>query len=299
VLALTAAAPLPDRGVFRWQFEVGRFHVFEQVTDTEQEISVMGQQIKQTQLQVARIRLTPLRAVGAGRWLLGLRIEGMKLEIDIGGQKTSFDSDTPNPGGPLADLFKALVGADLQLDYDRARGVIGVGGREELLKRLAKVDANLRPVLEAAFSEHALKELGAQLLPPLPIQRARTGDSWDRRSATDLGPIGRYTSTTKFTYAGLDAGRERYRVEVLDFRHTAPEKAAGQAQLPFQIKASDLKGKGAGEIVFDRERGRLERAEQRLTMEGSLTIDIGGNETKIDLKQQQTVTVRPRQAERK
>jgi hypothetical protein len=293
LLALTAGAPLPDRSIFRWQFEPGRSLVFEQTSEVEQEMTVNGATLTQSQQQVFRLRLTPVRDLGNDRWILAFQVEGCRMEIKMQGNTFSFDSDKPDPNSPLAGFFKALVGTELRLTYDRAQGIVAVEGREALLRRLADVDATLRPMLGAILTEESMKEMGAQVLPTLPVQRARVGESWDRKSTLEMGPIGRYLTSTKFTYASSEGGQEYYRVDVQDIRFQPPDPMVKPGALPFQVKESDLKGKGSGEILFDRNRGRLAASSQKITLEGSLTISIGAAEQKLDLKQVQRVTLRP------
>ena len=80
-------------------------------------------------------------------------------------------------------------------------------------------------------------------------------------------------------------------MDVAEFRYRAPTQAA--EALPFKIVDAELKGTGReGEMLFDRERGRVIRFESHMSLAGRLTIDIGGQETKVELQQEQKNTVR-------
>ena len=62
---------------------------------------------------------------------------------------------------------------------------------------------------------------------------------------------------------------------------------------PFKIKAAKLESKNAtGTILFDNEKGRLDSSDMKLTLEGKLTIEIGGMTTEVDLNQEQDTKVK-------
>src|SRR5262249_3054780 len=79
---------------------------------------------------------------------------------------------------------------------------------------------------------------------------------------------------------------------VTKLEYIAPDPK-GQPQLPFKITKANLNSKKAtGFILFDPKEGRVVSSEMDLDLEGTLTIEIGGTETKVDLKQSQKTTVR-------
>ena len=72
--------------------------------------------------------------------------------------------------------------------------------------------------------------------------------------------------------------------------YKAGESTAGG--LPFKITSADLKSKTAGgSILFDPIKGRVEKSSTNLTVDGSLTIEIGGQSTKVVLSQTQDTIV--------
>ena len=183
-LALTTAAPLPPRPIYQWKFETGRTFYLELSTDTKQEMTVMGSKIVQTQSQVFTFSLMPEQQLPDGTWLVRQKIVGVQ-------------GDTP-----LAELMRGIVGAEFVLTLDRAKGVVAISGREEFLRRLGDVRAEMKPLLQTILTDEALKEMNGQTFAALPERNVTRGDSWLRRSRTDLGPIGLYETTHRYTYTG-------------------------------------------------------------------------------------------------
>src|SRR5688500_6757620 len=86
------AAPVPDDPVIcRWKLEKGKTFYQQVTSDTRQEMKVAGQNIVQTQKQTFVYSWTPLRQEGAN-WVLRQRIDDLQMEIDIGGNKITYDS---------------------------------------------------------------------------------------------------------------------------------------------------------------------------------------------------------------
>jgi hypothetical protein len=292
LIALTVSAPLPPKPAYQWKFEPGRTFYLEMTTDTRQEMSVLGQKIPQTQSQVFVFSLTPERQLPDGTWLLRQRIVGVRFSMDLGGTKLEYDSArADNAKNPLADFMANVVGADFGLQLERTKGVVAVEGRERFLARLGDASPEMKVLLQTILTDDALKEMCGQVFTALPDRPVYRGDSWQRRSRYDLGPVGLYESTHRYTYTGLRGSNESFKVEVMDVRYEPP--ARGASGLPFKVVNADLKGTGHdGEMMFDRGRGRVVQIASGLTLEGSLTIDIGGQETKLELKQDQKTTVR-------
>ena len=117
-------------------------------------------------------------------------------------------------------------------------------------------------------------------------------ETWTKESKLSLGPIGGYKSTLKYTYDGQDdKNKDLAKIKLeTTLNYEAPtEPTEG---LPFKIKDAKLTSKNAkGEIQFDVKKGRLEKSNQSLELEGELNIEIGGMTTKVELKQKQDTTI--------
>ena len=73
--------------------------------------------------------------------------------------------------------------------------------------------------------------------------------------------------------------------------YTAPAETS-QGGLPFKIKSAALKSNSeAGQVVFNPTKGRLEKFNQKLSLSGQLSIEIGGQSTNVDLSQTQESSI--------
>ena len=91
-------------------------------------------------------------------------IEGVQMEIDIGGNKINYDSTKEaTANNPLADYFKSLVGSkfEIELEMEPGKGVkvTKMTGREEFVRKLVAANPQMKALLDTILSEAALKEM--------------------------------------------------------------------------------------------------------------------------------------------
>src|SRR5262249_41556674 len=151
----------------------------------------------------------------------------------------------------------------------------------------------MEPLLKRILSDDALKQMAEPtfgLVPPTPVKQ---GASYTKQSKLNLGPIGSYETTFTYTYEGKDEkGLEKLKVGTA-LTYTAPPPQETGEGLPFKIKEAKLTTKeGSGEVRFDAAKGRLESSTVKLVLEGNMIIEIGGQSTPVDLRQEQTTTVK-------
>src|SRR5579864_4798018 len=123
----------------KWKFEKGKSFYQELTTETTQKMTVMGQTINQPQKVTFFLSWTPVDQDKEGNWTVKQKIEGLKMEIDIAGNKLPYDS-TKDQGStsPLYDFFKSLVGSEFTLTIDKGMKISKIEGRDEFLKKLVK-----------------------------------------------------------------------------------------------------------------------------------------------------------------
>jgi hypothetical protein len=290
LVGLTTAAPLPPRAVFGWKFVPGRPIRQEMVTDTQQKMVVAGQTIEQTQKQTFIFVSTPEKKLPDGTWLIRQKIEAIRMSIDIGGNKVEYDSAKKGEANPLAEFFDALLTVEFRMRLDAERGIVGVEGREEFVEKLAKASPQMKPLLQTILTDEALKEMGAQTF-AAPPPTLKVGEAWERASRLELGPIGTYAGKYRYTPIKSQGSMQTYRLDTVDFRYHPPQ---GDFEgLPFKIKAADLRAETThGEIQYNLARGRVERITHRLSLNGTMNIEIGGQVTEVKLEQMQTTTCR-------
>jgi hypothetical protein len=260
-------------------------------TTTDQTMKVQGMDVIQKQKQTFYIKWSPQKAE-KGKWVVKQRIVGVKMSIDIGGNKIDYDSTVPQPNNPMTEFFKALQKLDLTFTINQSDMKIEkIEGNKEFIAELGKTNPQMEPLLKSILSEDALKKMAEPTLFAFPPEGKLSKKTWERTSNLDLGPIGTYKTDYKFTAAGKGGkNKDLDKIGVKASMVYAPPMDSGG--LPFKIKAGKLEGKdGTGEALFNPKLGRFDSYTMKMKLEGKLTIDIGGMVTEVDLTQDQTATV--------
>jgi hypothetical protein len=279
----------------KWKFEAKKPFYQKMTTTTEQTMKVMNNDVKQTQKQTFYFSWTPVEQKG-DTWTIKQKIEGVAMDIDIGGSKIQYDSTKESTAtNPLGEFFKALVGAEFTLTLDTKKmEVTKVEGREKFLADLVKANPQMKPLLDQILSEKALKEMAEPTFAVVPDKAVTKGDKWTKKSTLDMGPIGKYENTYTYTYEGKDPKDNKLDKIKVDTQLTykEPGDVAGVGGLPFKIKSADLKStKASGEVLFDESKGRVQSSKSEMELSGKLSIEIGGQTTTVDLSQTQKTDV--------
>jgi Family of unknown function (DUF6263) len=284
----------------KWKFEKDKVFWQEMTTTTKQSMKVMGTDVKQDQTQTFWFSWKPVEQKPDGSWAIEQTIEGVKMSIDIGGNRVEYDSTNPNPtANPLSDFFKALVGSKFTLTVSPTFQVTKIEGREAFVKKLVIANPQMQALLEQILSEKALQEMADPTFAVVPPKEVKKGENWSKESKLEMGPIGRYENTFKYTYDGKNADAKEEKDKKLDkikvettLKYFPPSDPAAGSTLPFRIKSANLASTNAGgTILFDNEKGRIASSDMSLQLKGDLQIEIGGQTTKVDLDQTQTTKV--------
>jgi hypothetical protein len=261
-------------------------------TNTTQKMKVMGQDVTQVQEQKFYIEWTPLPKDKDGNFEVKQKVKAVKMKIDIGGNTINFDSTADpakQPKNPMTDFFNALLKQELVFVVSPNMEIKAIKGRDEFIKSLSETNPAIKTLLDTIMKESALKQMAEPTWWAVP----RGEKTWTRNSKLELGPIGDYDTTFKFTDEGADGSnkdREKIKIEA-DLKYTAPPK--DRTGLPFTIKSAKLESKGgSGEAIFDRTTGRIASSKLTMQLEGNLQIEVGNMATDISLNQTQTSTTR-------
>jgi hypothetical protein len=270
----------------------------EMTTKTKQVMKVMQMEVTQNQDQTFWVKWTPQKRSDK-QLVVKQTITDVKMDIEIGGNKISYDSTAKDqPANPLTDFFKALKGAEFTIyinddpQSDKFMTVTKVEGREMFVKNLAAANAQLQPLLNSILSDDALKSMAEPAFGVIPPKGVVPPDKkWKRESKLDMGPIGTYDTTYHYTYKGSE--KEMAAIDVdTTLKYSAP-KDAKKDGLPFKIVKADLASKeGKGVVHFDLVKGRVNDSKMDLKLEGKLTIEIGGMTTDVELTQTQTAELK-------
>jgi hypothetical protein len=262
-------------------------------TKTNQVMNVSGMKNVQNQEQTFWYEWIP-EGTKDGKYVVKQKILGLKMDIDIGGNKIAFDSgEKDQKKNPMTQFFKALEKAEFTITIDpKTMKVTEVKGVKELVDNLSSVNAAMKPLLEKILSEDAMKQMAAQFLSVVPPDGVVPKDkTWGGKEETlDMGPIGAYKTTNKYTLKGTDKGIADIHVTT-NLKYVPPaDNAAGG--LPFKIeKGSNLESKkgSEGDIQFDKQNGRVKSSKLKVILKGNLKINIAGTTVPVDLDQTQDV----------
>jgi hypothetical protein len=279
-----------------WKFEKGKTFYQTMTTKTKQTMKVMNNDVNQTQEQTFYFSWTPVSQEGDS-WVLEQKILGVKMDIDIGGSPIKYDSTSTaanNTSNPLTEFFKALVGSTFKITLNtKTLKVTKIEGREEFIKKLVNANPQMKPLLDQILSENALKEMAEPTFAVVEEKPIAKGDNWKKETTLEMGPIGKYNNKYTYTYEGTDdkTKLDKIKVETV-LTYKEPAEVAGVGGLPFKIKSADLKSSNAnGTIYFDAKAGRVAKSDQSLDLKGDLSIEIGGQTTKVELSQTQKTEV--------
>jgi len=270
----------------------------EMTTKTKQVLKVMQMEVTQNQSQTFWVSWTPQEKKD-GNLVVKQKIVGVLMDIEIGGNKISYNSlEKEQPANPLTDFFKALKDAEFTVTInddpksDKYMTVVNVEGRKDFIKKLASANTQLEPLLQSILSDDALKSMAEPAFGVIPPKGEMPPDKkWTRESKLDMGPIGSYDTTYTCTYKGKNNSLAEIDVAT-NLKYAAPKEAKKDG-LPFKILKADLASKeGKGVVHFDLEKGRVNDSKMDLKLEGKLTIEIGGMTTEVELSQTQTAELK-------
>jgi hypothetical protein len=291
------AVPVPDRPdgqLLKFTaFDVGARPFYQEVmTETNQLMKLMGQEVRQIQKQTFYIKWTPKARDREGNFVVTQEIVAVKMDLDIGGNKIVYDSTlAQQPQNPMADFFRALLQQKLTYTVSPTLKIQKIEGWDDFLNGVAAKNPAMKQMLQVLINEQALGQMVEPTWFAVPIKAVNPGESWTRQSKIGLGVIGNYETTHRFTYQGQDASRLDKIKIVADLKYTAPVQ--GQGGLPFVIKRANLASKGStGEARFDRAKGRIDSSTMTMKLEGDVSIEVGGMVTDIFLTQEQVSTTR-------
>jgi Family of unknown function (DUF6263) len=278
--------------VLKWKFEKDKTFYQTMTTTTKQTMKVMNNDVTQNQKQTFWFSWKPLE-VTADKVVLEQKIENVAMDIDIGGSKISYDS-TKKEGAasnPLGDFFKALKDSTFKITLDPKTGkVTDVEGRDAFITKLTAANPQMKSLLDQILSKDSLKEMAEPTFAVMPEKEGAT--EWKKTTTLDMGPIGKYENTYNYKIEGTEGKLVKIKVDT-NLTYKAPaDNATGSSGLPFKIKSADLKSSNAGgTITFDTEKGRVAKSNTKIELKGKLSIEIGGQQTVVDLSQTQESTV--------
>jgi hypothetical protein len=261
-----------------WKFTEGEKFYTEEISDNKQQISIMGQDIKMA-TKTTNITSYTVKRVAGGAVTMEMKVEHMEVKAD----NNMF-------GGGMEKMQEKMQGATFTFTLDGGK-VTKFSGHEEFLKRLSDGDEMIAKFGKMIFTEDLLKKGVEEAFTNLPTRAVNRGDKWNKDKTLPMGPLGNIKMKNEYTYKGDEAdGSLLTYTGTLNWQ--APKEGAGFGDL-FKISKANFKSDNVrGSIVFDAKAGRLVRSSNSMTMSGTMTIDVMGNELEMSMTQDTTSTLR-------
>jgi hypothetical protein len=291
------AIPAYGQAKLEWKFKEGVPFYQEITTTTKQEMKIAQQTINQTQTQTFWFSWKPTKFDKDKKtWTIVQKIEGVKLDIQIGGNTISYDSSKEaGQSNPLAEFFKQLVDSEFTITVDENMKIKGkIEGKDKFIDKLTKANAQMEALLKEILNDDAFKQMVDPTFSALPTADELKKKEWTREATLNMGPIGKYKTKYAYKYEGKDPSKKDLdKISVTaKLEYTKPD-AKAVSSLPFKIEDAKLESKkSSGTIQFDTKEGRIAGSTMDLEIAGTLKIAIGGMTTEVALTQTQTVTVK-------
>jgi hypothetical protein len=264
-------------------------------TKTTQKMTVMSMKHEQVQNQTFWFSWTP-KEKKDGKYTVVQKILGVKMDIDIGGNKISYDSTAKDaPKNPMSEFFKALIDQEFTIIIGKDKAgkyqVEEVKGVGNLVNKLGNINPQMTQLLKQILTEDTIKQMAEPMLGVIPPNGTPpAGGNWTNTNTLDMGPIGKYTTKNKYTIE--EKGKEKVKDQVpikveTDLTYAAPQAGEKNA-LPFKILSAKLASKDSGgTIVYNTDKGRVESADMKINLAGDLNIEIANMQTTVALDQVQ------------
>ena len=280
VLVVLAGAAASVRGQARpeWKFKKGDSFTVETRQSQKQNVEIMG----------APVAMDVETTTKATFKVLDLTKDGPLLEQRI--DSVVVDSKGGFGGGGMDKMAEQLKGATFRFTLGPDGKVVKLDGYEEFIKKVGGGGDLTDKMVRATLTEDAVKQMAGEAFGFLPTEEEFKKGKWQRKVTVPLGPLGSFAAEHNYTLG--KTSKDEVEIDVASTMTYSPPKEGAAAGL-LKITAGSLKAEGAkGKIRFDPNAGRLLGQKSELTMEGSLTIDVGGMGVNMKLKSEQKTEVK-------
>jgi hypothetical protein len=277
LLALAAAPAAAEEVTLEWKWKKGDSFRYRMTQDQKQAlVGPENQQASQQQVFVWRQDVEEVSPEGVATVLT--TYESVKLEMDLGTGKTTYDSTKPEDKekaaqNPMIKPVAALVGERFTFKIDRAGNVLEVTGIDRIMEKVLAGTTRKSP--KGFLSDEAMKTMLEQSFHALPEKPVKPGDRWERSLVQKIPVLGAVQYDTHYALAALESmgGEEAAKIGIeMKIVHKPAEKPDPDNPFSamFDIKMAD--GTGRGELSFGREKGRILKQVLETTLE--MTIDM-------------------------
>jgi hypothetical protein len=298
LFCLSTLAVAQERAELRWRFEPERTFYQEITIDGRQTTTAKGMQVPIRVLQTLHVAWTPVQMRPDHAWVIRQQILALSMVVQANGKQVTYDSANPSAAPKeLADSIEPLIGAEFLFTISPEMKKLLVAGLRELFSRMNQLNPHVRQVMEGLLSEASLRQLSDQTFAVLPAGPVATGNRWVVENRAPLGPLGSFAVQNIFTYEGTvprtdGAWGKLHRIR-LDTAYGQYEPAPVAAGAASKVKSFNLTGSHAqGVFFFDADKGRIDSAQQDVSLTGNLTIESNGQVQEVETQQEHKITIR-------
>ena len=290
-----AAAPAAaqEKATLRLNLKPGQTYVTSSTTKQQitQTIAGNAQEMSQTFTFTYSFKPSKVEADGTIRGTYKYDAVAVKMQSPAGPVEYDSARDKAAPANPMAKPFAALVGKELQVAMTPRGEIKEVKGADKILaavlESMGDLPAPVREMakgqMEAQFGEAALKENFEQMTAIYPEKPVAVGESWDTEQKITAGmPM---TVNTKYTLKSLSGGKAT--LDVSATMKTDPDAPSGI--LPGA--KFGLEGTQTGSLVVDQATGWIESGAIKQSMDGKMSMDVGGQQMEIPMKIKSDATI--------
>jgi hypothetical protein len=203
--------------------------------------------------------------------------------------RANFGKADPMSRSTYAAALKNIVGTTLKYELNEDNQVISfVGGNASKKAISVGLPDSKGFVLTSLIDDDGWKELAAITFFHPPAQAKQ----WKTQFYHDWKPLGSWAGET--TYA---TGRRRGKGQIYTYQHEMKyrppsDKAEKATSLPFALNTAEFSPvRSAGQIMYDKARGRMSQAEEQFHVQGIVTATVLGQAAKIQLEERQAFLI--------
>lgn len=295
-LATLIAAPALAQVKLERKILEGKSTTVDTTTRMEQKLTIAGMDIETTSDTQASLKVTTGKRDADGKLKAEEKFDSLQVQIKAAGSEYLFDSKNPDKTGssPLESIRKlhqVQARSKTTKVFDKENKLVGIEFEEDLLNGL---DDTAKTLVQGQLDPEKMKKSANEESERIPATLINKGDSWDHTTKANLGAGQVMTIVTKYTYDGeIEKGGRK--LDKIIFKVNSVDLAFEDSPLPIKLKKSDLKPtESKGELLFDRELGKVVESASQITIKGDLVFTAGDNElpSKLDLKMESTTKLK-------
>jgi hypothetical protein len=191
----------------------------------------------------------------------------------------------PLTQGLLAPMIVKLPGTAFTIELNARMEVTRFAGASDKVKMGGINLAGVQGLQMASLLDmDGWKEM-AQLTFFQPNRTLQPQATWTQPLTHNWGPLGIWTGKSRYTYAGREKALHKIDY-VLDLTHQAPKAGGLVTGAAFRTRAA------GGTILFDADKGKVTAASERFRVGGRLNINLLGQNTPVDIEEDQLFLLR-------